>query len=81
MALHYVYILESESSQETYYIGLTNDLKARFANHNRDEVSHTSKHAPWCIKNAISFTDREKAAAFETYLKSHSGRAFAKRHF
>ncbi len=27
-------------------------------------------------KNAIAFTDREKAYAFDAYLKLHCGRAF-----
>jgi hypothetical protein len=27
------------------------------------------------------FTEKENAIAFEKYLKSHSGRAFAKKHF
>jgi putative endonuclease len=29
----------------------------------------------------IGFEDRQKAFAFEHYLKSGSGRAFAKKHF
>lgn len=36
---------------------------------------------PWVLKVAMAFREREKAASFERYLKSHSGRAFAKRHF
>jgi hypothetical protein len=42
--------------------------------------THT-KYKPWKIKNVIWFDDAEKAIAFERYLKSRSGRAFAKRHF
>ncbi|RLC11429.1 MAG: GIY-YIG nuclease family protein, partial [Deltaproteobacteria bacterium] len=34
---------------------------------------------PWRIKTAIAFTDRAKALDFEKYLKSPSGRAFAKK--
>jgi hypothetical protein len=30
---------------------------------------------------AIEFTDENRAIRFERYLKSGSGRAFAKRHF
>ncbi|MGB8356846.1 MAG: hypothetical protein WCD79_23315 [Chthoniobacteraceae bacterium] len=44
-------------------------------------MSHTSKYRPWIVQVAIAFEDRTKAAAFETYLKSHSGRAFTKKHF
>jgi predicted GIY-YIG superfamily endonuclease len=49
--------------------------------HNNGEVPHTSKNKPWKIQTAISFNDKTKALAFEKYLKSHSGRAFAKKHF
>jgi len=36
---------------------------------------------PWRIENAFAFRSEEKAAALESYLKTHSGRAFAKKHF
>jgi len=44
-------------------------------------VPHTSKFLPWRIETAIAFRDKTKAAAFEKYLKSQSGRAFAGKHF
>ena len=65
----------------TEYIGCTEDLKSRLEKHNQGDVPHTAKFRPWRIKNAIAFDDREKAYAFEAYLKTHCGRAFAKRHF
>jgi hypothetical protein len=37
------------------------------------------KYTPWRIKTAMAFTDRKKALDFEAYLKSASGRAFAKK--
>jgi hypothetical protein len=43
-------------------------------------VIHTSKYCPWRIRTAIAFASRERAAEFESYLKSHSGRAFAAKH-
>jgi hypothetical protein len=43
------------------------------------QVSHTAKFRPWRIKTAIAFTDRQRAIEFERYLKSSSGRAFAKK--
>jgi predicted GIY-YIG superfamily endonuclease len=55
-------------------------FKTRLAKHNRGEVLHTAKYLPWAIDSAHAFKDREKAAEFELYLKSHSGREFAKRH-
>jgi len=75
----YVYILESLAPESRFYVGLTSDLAARLAKHNRGEVSHTAKARPWRIKTATAFRDRVQAAAFERYLKSPSGRAFAKK--
>jgi predicted GIY-YIG superfamily endonuclease len=48
--------------------------------HNAGEVSHTLKYSPWIIKAYITFTDKDRAFAFEKYLKSGSGRAFTKKH-
>jgi len=76
--MKYVYILESRDS-EHFYIGLTDDLRARLARHNAGEVTHTAKYLPWRIKTYIAFSDEAGAVAFERYLKSGSGRAFARK--
>jgi predicted GIY-YIG superfamily endonuclease len=77
--LKYVHILQSESDPEGYYVGVTDDLRARLVMHNAGQVSHTSKLKPWRIKTYIAFSDEANAFAFERYLKSGSGRAFAKK--
>lgn len=77
----YVYILQSTCDSENFYVGITADLKARLKEHNNGEVFHTAKLKPWTIKNYFAFRDHKRAYAFEKYLKSGSGRAFAKRHF
>ena len=74
-----VYILQSESDIGRFYTGLTDDLKDRVRRHNAGEVKHTSKYRPWRLKTAIAFTNRNQASAFEHYLKTASGRAFAKK--
>ena len=76
--MKYVYILQSVEA-EHYYVGLTDDLRARLAKHNGGEVSHTSKFMPWRIKTYLAFSDEKQATKFERYLKSPSGRAFAKK--
>jgi putative endonuclease len=78
---YYVYILVAETDPSRHYTGLTQDLEARLLAHNSGQVPHTSKYRPWRIETAVAFHSREKAAAFERYLKSHSGRAFAAKHF
>ncbi|MFN7746615.1 MAG: GIY-YIG nuclease family protein, partial [Hyphomonadaceae bacterium] len=42
-------------------------------------VTHTSKFGPWRVKTYLGFSDDSQAWAFEKYLKSASGRAFAKK--
>jgi predicted GIY-YIG superfamily endonuclease len=79
MRFFYVYILRSGGGGEHYYTGFTEDLEGRLAHHNGGGDPHTAKHRPWRIKTAIAFTDRDQALAFERYLKTQSGRAFAKK--
>ena len=79
--MRYVYILRSLNGGEHFYVGVTEDLRARLKKHNAGEVAHTSKFAPWEIKTYIAFSDETQAFAFEKCLKSASGRAFAKKRF
>ena len=77
--MKYVYILQSEQGAEHFYTGIKDDLDARLLKHNSGAVEHTSKYRPWHIKSYVAFTDDTQAFAFEKYLKSASGRAFAKK--
>ena len=79
--MFYAYILRSLSNTDQRYIGSTADLKSRLAKHNKGDVPHTAKFRPWKVEAYFAFETKEKAAAFEQYLKSGSGYAFAKRHF
>lgn len=75
----YVYILQSIAFPQHFYIGITHDLRDRLRRHNDGKVTHTSKYGSWRLKTYIAFSDHQKAAEFEKYLKSPSGRAFAKK--
>lgn len=79
--MHYVYILQSESHPDQFYTGLCADVHARLAAHNAGQSSHTSKYRPWRIVSFHYFANEGAAAAFEGYLKSGSGRAFANKRF
>jgi predicted GIY-YIG superfamily endonuclease len=50
MNFAYVYILQSLSAPEHYYVGFTQDLHEGLRRHNSGEVPHTSKFRPWRIK-------------------------------
>ena len=80
-AFHYVYILVSTTNPARHYTGLTDNLASRLKAHNAGQLPYTSKYKPWSIDLAIAFRSRSKARKFETYLKSHSGQAFASKHF
>jgi predicted GIY-YIG superfamily endonuclease len=75
--MKYVYILQSITFPEKFYVGSTNDLKRRMAEHNQGKSTHSNKYAPWRLKTYIAFSDEQQAFEFERYLKTCSGRAFA----
>ncbi|MGF1611852.1 MAG: GIY-YIG nuclease family protein [Kiloniellales bacterium] len=75
----YVYIIRSTTAPRQEYVGATADLKRRIADHNAGKSSHTEKFTPWELVWYCAFHDKYKALEFERYLKSHSGRAFAKK--
>ena len=79
--MQYVYLLQSIHHPDKRYIGLTSDVEERLKAHNAGKSPHTAKHVPWKFIAAIHFEDGTKPVAFERYLKSGSGRAFARRHF
>lgn len=78
--MKYVYVLKSEND-EHFYVGITDDLDARLLVHNAGGVPHTSKFRPWKMRTYVAFDDDQRAFAFERYLKSGSGRAFATKRF
>jgi predicted GIY-YIG superfamily endonuclease len=73
----YVYLIESVTTVDQRYVGMTTDLKRRLAEHNSGKSSHTSKFMPWRVVTYLAFSNERKAATFERYLKSGSGHAFA----
>jgi putative endonuclease len=76
----YVYILQSKSKTDQIYVGSTQDLRRRLAEHNSGKSLHTRKSLPWRLLFYAAFPEKQLAENFEKYLKSGSGRAFAKRH-
>lgn len=75
--MFYVYILQSEFSSEHSYVGFTTDVFSRLAKHNEGGNVSTAPGRPWKLVFYCAFPDKGRALRFETYLKSHSGKAFA----
>ena len=76
-----VYILRSDRDPRRHYTGITSNLKMRLAWHNAGRSKFTADDRPWSVVVAIDFATERAALKFERFLKSGSGRAFARRHF
>jgi predicted GIY-YIG superfamily endonuclease len=81
MARRFVYVIKSIHKQPRYYTGITSDVLKRLARHNAGQCFHTATHRPWTLDLIVEFADERRAVAFERYLKSGSGVAFAHQHF
>jgi putative endonuclease len=77
----FVYVIRSDADPKRHYTGVTGDVAARLEWHNRGPCGCTINDRPWSLVVAIEFPTEAAARRFERYLKSGSGRAFAKRHF
>lgn len=77
----YVYVIRTVANPPRYYTGLAADVSERLKNHNSGSSPHTARHRPWRLHVVIGFTDEARAAAFERFLKSGSGRSFSRTHF
>ena len=77
--MHYVYLIRSLSHPHQIYIGNTVNLKQRLETHNSGGSVYTMPYRPWELITFLGFKDKLKATAFEKYLKSGSGSAFAKK--
>ena len=78
--MYYVYVLKSIKFPEKIYVGYTNNLNNRLSVHNDGKSTYTSKYKPWKLHGYTAFKDEEKAIKFEKYLKTGSGKAFAKKY-
>ena len=80
-----VYVLKSVGNNHHFYVGVSSDVRRRLAEHNAGRCPHTASRRPWqihvTIHVTIEFSHEAAALRFERYLKSGSGRAFARRHF
>ena len=77
----FVYILKSINNPTEHYVGLTSDPAGRLSGHNAGLSPHTARHRPWRFLVVIEFDEEPPARQFEQYLKTGSGREFARRHF
>ena len=77
-SMYYVYVLKSKISRKSY-VGFTNNLNKRLAEHNNGKSNYTSKNKPWEIVHMEKFRDKTDAIKKEKYLKSAAGRRYLKK--
>jgi putative endonuclease len=77
----FVYVFKNSDERPSFYTGITSDPERRLADHNAGRCIHTAPRRMWHRHVIVEFPDERRALRFERYLKSGSGRAFAKRHF
>jgi putative endonuclease len=78
--VHYVYLLRSKTRADQTYTGCTHELRMRLAEHNAGKSIRTNKFKPWDLIAYIAVPEKHLAEELESYIKSGSERAFAKRH-
>jgi predicted GIY-YIG superfamily endonuclease len=76
-----VYVIRSVANPARHYVGVTANLQKRIAGHNAGQNVYTARDRPWAVVVSLEFGSDRTAIQFERYLKTGSGRAFAKRHF
>ena len=72
---YYVYALKSESRQYIY-VGLTDNLERRIAQHNSGKSKTTKPYRPFRLIFSEKFSSRIEAREKEKYLKSTTGKRF-----
>ena len=77
--MYFVYSIQGKSNSEKYYVGLTTNIERRLKEHNAGKSIHTRKFGSWKLVSYTAFIDKRRAEKFEVYLKTASGRAFAKK--
>ncbi len=70
----YVYILRS-AVDTNLYVGSTNDIGRRLAEHNSGKVDSTKNRVPFNLEAYFAVKDQSKAIELEQYLKTGSGKA------
>ncbi|OGU64967.1 MAG: hypothetical protein A2499_15420 [Stygiobacter sp. RIFOXYC12_FULL_38_8] len=71
--MYYTYVLYSDKLKKRY-VGLTNNVSRRLAEHNRGESQFTKGGVPWELVYFEELETQQLARAREVFLKSGSGR-------
>ncbi|MBK7710229.1 MAG: GIY-YIG nuclease family protein [Bacteroidales bacterium] len=73
--MYTVYILYSKSI-DRYYVGYTNALDRRLAEHNRKKGKYTDSGIPWLIVYKEVYQEKKVAMEREKFIKSKKSKSF-----
>ena len=77
--MYSVYVLQS-TVRNYLYVGLTNNLLRRFAQHNSGYERTTRAYKPFVVVFVEVFHDRISAREREKYLKTSTGKRWIRAH-
>jgi putative endonuclease len=77
MSFH-LYIIQSEISRR-YYVGQTQNLQARLAQHNSDRSKSSKHRGPWTLVYSEAYSTRAEAMKRERQIKSWKDTAMIER--
>jgi putative endonuclease len=78
--MYYTYYLLSLVNRDLY-IGSTDNIKKRFAQHNKGRVKSTKYYRPWKLLGFEEFASRNEAVKRERFLKNHQQKDLLKRKY
>ena len=76
-SMWYVYFLEL--SNDDIYVGSTSDIDRRLKSHSAGQVQSTKGYLPVELKSFVAVRTESHARELESYFKSGSGKAIAKK--
>ncbi|MCF8240086.1 MAG: GIY-YIG nuclease family protein [Melioribacteraceae bacterium] len=76
--MYFVYFLVSKE-KNFIYVGRTDNIDKRFAEHLEGMVQSTKFYRPLVLDSYIAVSTRKKAVELEKYFKRGSGKAFLKK--
>ena len=75
---YYVYIIESQKDK-SFYIGYTQGLAKRIADHNGGRGKYSSKKIPWELKYSEEFNTKKEAITRERVMKKWKSKKYIDR--
>ncbi len=72
--MFFVYIIVSETKGLRFYVGMSQDIEKRIAEHNNGRTKSTKGYRPWTLFFFESCNSRLEARKREKYYKSGVGK-------